>query len=203
METQEIEKPTGRSVWEEIKDLCTGAAFPLIVMLVLCASIVSYASYGEEVELAIAAVVLGDVMLVIAYVIFGKQNGIAGLRKSILQSKKRELGTADFNARHGVGEYALWKGFVIAFITCLPFLLVQVIGGAAPNSVCSFLLEYAFGWAYYPLSFAGVSVWCNLIWIIPLCAVHAGAYAYGAHKERERQNKVIEAQRLKDKKAKK
>lgn len=194
---------TRRAVFAELKDLLAGAAFPLMLMLIFCASFISYADYGTEVGLSVAAVVVGELFLIVAYIIFGRQSGITAYRRYILQDKKREIGTTDFKALHAVGEYALWKGFVIALISCLPYIVVQIIGSAAPNTVCDFLLHYIFGWAYFPLSFVGASTWLNLLWVIPLVCIHAGAYAYGGYREKERQKKVAEAEELRGKKGRK
>ncbi len=201
METQNNSK--GRLIWAETKDLFAGAAFPFMLMVILCATIISYASYGVDVGLSVAALVLGDLFLVIAYVIFGKQNGVSAVRRTIQQSKKRDIGAADFNALNGVGEYAVWKGIAIALISCLPFIIVQIVGSAAPNKVCDFLLEYMFGWAYFPFSFFNASTWLNLIWVIPLVCIHGGAYIYGGYKERERQKKVAKAEEMQGEKNKK
>ncbi len=143
-------------------------------------------------------------MLAVAYFVFGRQNGITAARKTLSHSSKREAFSEDLQSRLYVGEYALWKGFVIGLISCIPFIIFQLIGAAAPNSVCDFVLKYCFGWAYYPLSFAdGVSGFVNLVWVVPLCCLHAGAYAFGAAQERKKQSKLAQAQDLKGKNRKK
>lgn len=192
-----------RAFFAECKDLLTGAAFPVMLSLILSVSIISYAGYGDDLGLSVAAVVVGDLLLAVSYFIFGRQNGIAAYRRTVQQSKKRELGTADFQSLHETGEYALWKGFVIALISCIPFLLVQAIGSAAPNNVTDFLLQYAFGWAYFPLSFTDCPTWLNLLWVIPFTGIHAAAYALGGKMECDRQKKVAEAEQIKGKKGRK
>ena len=187
----------------EIIDLLAGAAFPLMLMLIFGASILSFCSTGE-VPIRILVLVIGEVMLCAAYFVFGRQNGVTAMRRTCSQSKKREAFSDDLKSRLHTGEFALWKGFVIALISCIPFIIFQIIGAAAPNSVCDFALKYCFGWAYYPLSFAeGVSGFVNLVWVVPLCCLHAGAYVLGAAQEKKKQSKIAEAQDVKGKKKKK
>lgn len=200
MKTQRV---SAGAFFAECKDLLAGAAFPVMLSLILSASIISYAGYGDDVGLSVAAVVVGDILLAASFFIFGRQSGITAYRKSVQQAKKRELGAADFPSDNRIGEYAVWKGFAIALIACVPYMLVQVIGSAAPNSVCDFLLRYAFGWAYYPLSFLDLPTWLNLLWVLPFTGVHAAAYAVGGKLECERQKKVAEAEQMKGKKGKK
>lgn len=173
-----------------------------MLMLILSASIISF-SDTDDIAISVVVLVFGELLLIIAYIIFGKQNGVTAVRRNVQQSKKREAGADDLKARFYTGEYALYKGFVIGFISCIPYIIVQIIGSAAPNVACDFLLKYAFGWAYFPLSYAGVSTWANLVFVIPLTAVHAAAYYLGAALERKKQAKVVEIQALKGKTDKK
>lgn len=174
--------------------MLAGAAFPLMLMLIFGASIFGFAASMDELALKIVIVVAGEVFLVAAYVIFGRQSGVTAMRRTVQHAKKRELGADDFKARAYVGEYAIYKGFVIAAISCVPYILVQIIGGAAPNTVCDFLLKFVFGWAYYPFTIGGLSGWFGLILVIPLVCVHAGAYVWGGTGEFKKQQKITEMQ---------
>ena len=92
-------------------------------------------------------------------------------------------------------------------ISCLPFIIFQIINASAPNKPCEVALMYAFGWAWYPfelinLSGANVSEWLNLIWIVLPVAVHVIAYFLGARRERKKQLLIAKAQELKGKKNK-
>lgn len=204
MENEITAQDKRKKIWFEAKDLLAGAAFPLMLMLVFGAAVLSFASYNSDIALSIIVLVIGEILLVGSYVIFGRQNGRVAVRKNVQNNKKRASGTEDLKAAFHTGEYALYKGFLIGFISCIPYILVQIIQSAAPNSVCSFLLQYAFGWAYYPLSyFKDVSSWVNLIWVIPLTCVHAAAYFWGAKTEEKKQQQITEAQEIKDKHRKK
>ena len=183
--------------------MLAGAAFPIMLMLIFGASILSFCSAGE-VPIRILVLVIGEIMLAVAYFVFGRQNGVVAMRKTLSQSKKREAFSDDLKSRLHTGEYPVWKGFVIPLISCVPFIIFQIIGAAAPNTVCEFVLKYCFGWAFYPLSFIeGVSGFVNLVWVVPLCCLHAGAYVLGAAQEKKRQSKIAQAQDVKGKKKKK
>ncbi len=200
-------KQTGKKILLELKDLLIGAAFPFMLQLIFSASVILFASYTDEVGISIAALVFGELLLAGAYVIFGRQNGIVAYRRTIQNAKKREAGSDEARAVLRVGEYALYKGFIIALISCVPFIIFQIINAAAPNNPCHFILMYAFGWAWYPfnlvnLTGAGLSEWLNLIWIILPVSVHALAYFLGAMKEKKKQDLVAKAQELKGKRKK-
>lgn len=203
MELQLTKEEKNKKFWLELKDLLAGAAFPVMLMLIFGASILSFCSAGE-VPIRILVLVIGEIMLAVAYFVFGRQNGVVAMRKTLSQSKKREAFSDDLKSRLHTGEYAVWKGFVIPLISCVPFIIFQIIGAAAPNTVCEFVLKYCFGWAFYPLSFIeGVSGFVNLVWVVPLCCLHAGAYVLGAAQEKKRQSKIAQAQDVKGKKKKK
>ncbi len=203
MELQLTKEEKNKKFWLELKDLLAGAAFPVMLMLIFGASILSFCSAGEA-PIRILVLVIGEIMLAVAYFVFGRQNGVVAMRKTLSQSKKREAFSDDLKSRLYTGEYAVWKGFVIPLISCVPFIIFQIIGAAAPNTVCEFLLKYCFGWAFYPLSFIeGVSGFVNLVWVVPLCCLHAGAYVLGAAQEKKRQFEISQAQDVKGKKKKK
>lgn len=171
-----------------------------MLQLVLSASVILYADYNDEPVIAGFALAAGEIMLIAAYVIFGKQNGVAAYRKTVINGKKRDMQSTDIKVYYKTGEYALWKGAVIGAVSVLPFVLIQFIECLAPNTVCEFILKYAFGWAAYPFIVFGVKVqWLNFIWIIIPIGVHTAAYYWGGLKERKRQQLLEEAQKDKKK----
>ncbi len=194
MENELTSEEKRKKIFAEIKDVFAGAAFPLMLMLIFGASIFAFADSVEEIALKAVIVVAGEIFLVAAYVVFGRQNGVTAMRKTVQNRKKRELGTDDFKVRAHTGEYAVYKGVIIAAISCIPYILVQIIGGAAPNTVCDFLPKYVFGWAYFPFTIGGLTSWFGLILIIPLVGVHTAAYVWGGTVELKKQNKVTELQ---------
>lgn len=197
-----MNKTSQKILWE-IKDLLVGAAFPFMIQLVFSASVILFADYTEELAVSIVALLFGEALLTGAYIIFGRQNGITAYRRTVQNEKKRTAFSPDKKAEYHTGEYALYKGFLIGFISTLPFILIQFIECLAHNSVTAFLLRYAFGWAYYPFKLiglskeGGLSQWLNFLWVIFPVAVHAAAYVWGGVKERKRQLVVAEAQKEK------
>ena len=186
----------------ELKDLAAGAAFPFMLMLIFSASVISFSASGD-LPLRIVVLAAGELLLAASYVIFGKFSGVNAARKLNHNQKKRELGSSDTAVTLCVGEYSPYKGFLIGLLSCVPFIIFQIIGAAAPNSFCDFILRYAFGWAFWPFGIAGFSVWLNLIWVIPLSAVHGAAYIYGAVSERRKLNLINEPQKNSGKSLKK
>ena len=185
----------------EIKDFLVGAAFPFMIQLVLSASVILFADYNDELAIQAFALVVGEIMLIAAYVIFGRQNGISAYRKTVVTSKKREMGSTDAKVYYKTGEYALWKGAVIGAVTVIPFVIFQFIQCLAANKFCEFVLKYAFGWAAYPFKVFGVDIeWLNFIWIIIPIAVHTASYYWGGYSERKKQALLEKAQEIKDKK---
>ena len=196
-----MEQNKGKKIGLEIVDLLTGAAFPFMLMLILSASILSFAA-TDDMTMNIIVIVVGEILLAAVFVIFGRQNGAVAYRKLVQQDKKREIGTADVKALMGIGEYSLYKGFIIGFIACVPFIIFQIINCLLPNAFCEFLLKYAFGWAYYPLSYIKASEWLNLLWVIPATCIHALAYFIGGKTEKKKQDEMAQLQSGKDKKKK-
>lgn len=185
----------------EIKDILVGAAFPLMLQLVLSASVIMFADANGEIEIQAFALAVGEIMLIAAYVIFGRQNGISAYRKTVISSKKREMQSNDEKVYYRTGEYAIWKGVVIGAVTTIPFVLFQFIHCLAPNKFCEFILKYAFGWATYPFIVFGVeATWLNFIWIIIPVGVHTAAYFWGGYRERKRQELLEKAQEIGKKK---
>ena len=187
----------------EIKDILTGTAFPLMLQLVLSASVILFADTQGEPAIQAFALVVGEIMLIGAYVIFGRQNGTSAYRKTVIANKKREISPDDAELLYRTGEYAVWKGVVIGAVSAIPFILFQFIQCIAPNLFCEFILKYAFGWAAYPFKVMGVQTeWLNFIWIVIPIAVHTASYIWGGYGERKRQALLEKAQEIKDKKKK-
>ncbi len=200
----------------ELRDMLAGAAFPLMLQLIFSASIILFVSY-DDAAIQLSSIIVGEILLIAAYFIFGRQSGITGYRRTVQYEKKRaSLETDDnfFNinnasdqkAVYGTGEYALYKGFLIGLISTVPFIIFQFIQCVAPNTVCEFVLKYAFGWAFYPFYLIGkipsvgeLPGWLNYIWVIVAVAIHGAAYFWGGKTEKVRQQKVAEAQELKGK----
>lgn len=192
-------KDWGKKFFLELKDLLVGAAFPLMLSLILSSTIISYAAYGNGEDLGIKIVVLlvGEALIIAATVIFGKQNGKAAYKKTVQNGNKRKAGANDDGSRLYIGEYSLIKGALIPVISCIPFIIFQIIEGAYHNNVCEFALMYAFGWAYFPFKLAGLSQWLNLIWIIPYAGVHLGAYIFGGKTEKKKLDQLAAAEEVK------
>ena len=173
----------------EIVDLLSGAAFPFMLTAILSATIISYISYGEEdLGLQILILAVGEALLVAATAIFGKQNGVTAYRRTVQNTNKRNINSSDLRSRLYVGEYAVYKGAVIAVIVCIPFAIVNLIYAIAPNSVCEFMLVYVFGWAVFPFRLASLSPWLYYVSVIPYVAVHTAAYVWGGKVEKKKQD---------------
>lgn len=171
-----------------------------MLQMILSACIVLFIDYTNELPLKAVILAIGEILLIVAYVIFGRQNGITAVRRGLQSQKKRNANSDDIKAYYKTGEYALYKGFLIGFISCIPFIIFQFIGVFVHNKIYTFVLRYAFGWAVYPFVLIGeISDWVNFVAIIfPVC-IHAAAYYWGAWKERKNQQKVAEAQEIKAK----
>lgn len=183
-----------KKLWFEIKDMLSGAAFPLMLMAVFGATIIQWVESADDAVMRGAILIIGEIFLIVAYCIFGRQNGIVAYRKTAAQSKKRELGVDDIRVNWHTGEYAPYKGFIIGFITCIPYMLFEIIECSAPNAFCRVVLSYGFGWAYYPFRLLGLSGWFGLLLTIPLTGIHALAYILGAHGERKKMELIVAAQ---------
>ena len=178
-----------QKIWWEFLDLLTGAVLPLVIMLLFSFTIIMFAA-SDDFAVQLVAVIGGDILLAAAYVIFGTKNGSTAYRKFYLNQTKRALDSTEKKVIYKTGEYALWKGFVIPLISCVPYVIVQLINICAPNTVCEFLLLYAFGWAYYPLHIAGLNQGFNFIFILMPVAAHAAGYYYGMRKEEKIQARL-------------
>ena len=83
----------------EIKDFLAGAAFPFMLQLVLSASVILFADYNDEPVIQGFALAAGEIMLIAAYFIFGRQNGVSAYRKTVLTQKKRDMQVAGDHAK--------------------------------------------------------------------------------------------------------
>lgn len=186
----------------ELKDLFTGAAFPFILMCVLSTSIIMFAA-ADDLAIQLLAVVGGDLLFLIAYVIFGRQNGAVAYRKLVLNETKRKLDSSDKRAVYATGEYALWKGAVIPLITCVPFVIFQAVQLVHPNPFTDFMLQYTCGWAYFPVSLTGAPQALDFLFIAFPVAAHLVGYVLGKKKEEKEQDKIAEDGRTSGKKRRK
>lgn len=107
----------------ELKDMLAGAAFPFMLAVILSVTVIGFC-VTDELALGIVILVAGELFLLAAYLVFGRQNGVAAARKSAKNIKKRELGSADAGVLFKTGEYALYKAFIIGLISCVPFILI-------------------------------------------------------------------------------
>lgn len=185
----------------ELRDMLAGAAFPLMLSLVLSVTFIGMTLQitVEDKPLAIVLLVIGEVLMAVALVIFGRQSGITSVRKLVQHAKKREIGREDKQTLYCTGEYSAYKGFVMGLISCVPFILIQFIECLAHNSFCEFMLVYVFGWAVFPFRYADLSPWFNFISVFFPVAVHGLAYIIGAHREWNKQQKVAALQKKADK----
>ena len=184
-------------IWYEIKDLFAGAAFPVMLQVILSVTFIGMASsLTDDLTLSIVMLVIGEVLFAVAYIIFGRMSGITSVRKLVQHAKKRELGTKDKPALFETGEYSAYKGFLIAFISCVPYIIFQFIECLVHNSFCYFVLQYIFGWAALPLTFGKteISPWFNFLFVFFPVIVHGVAYMIGAHVEWAKQQKVAALQ---------
>lgn len=188
----------GKKFLLELKDLLVGAAFPFMLSIILCSTIISYVGYGgDDLGLKIVILLVGEIMIIAATVIFGKQNGATAYKKTVQNGNKRKVNANDDSSRLYIGEFSLIKGVLIPLIACIPFIIFQIVEGAYHNDVCEFALMYVFGWAYFPFKLAGISQWLNFIWIIPYAGVHLGAYIWGGKTEKKKQDQLAAAEEAK------
>lgn len=172
--------PLSRRAWLEFKELLADAAFPFIVMLVLSTMIILFADYSDDLGVSLAALIGGEIMFTAALVIFGRANGSTAYGKTVLNNQKRELGSTEEKVVCRTGEYALWKGALVAAMICVPFIIVQIIELCYANVYTGFCLKYMFGWAYYPFSYLGKSYQAlNFIMILLPLTAHTVGYHLG------------------------
>lgn len=185
--------PLSRRALLEFYDIMAGVAFPFIVMLVISSTVILFASFSGDIGISLVALIGGEIMMIAALIAFGRANGNAAYAKTVLNNQKRGLGSTDEKVLAKTGEYSLWKGILIGAILCIPFLIVQIIELCYDNSVCTFCLQYMFGWAYYPFSYLGKDYQAlNLIMIILPIGTHALGYFLGKLKQIKIQQAVAE-----------
>lgn len=183
--------------------MLAGLAFPFMISLIFSASIIAFSAYNGDLTVKLIALIGGEVMFVAALIIFGRANGAAAYRKTILNDRKRALGSSDETAVYATGEYRLWKGFLLGFIITVPFIIFQIIELAAPNSFSKFCLQYMFAWAYCPFASLGESYQAlNFIMVLMPVGVHALGYYLGKLKQIKVQQE-LESQELESKKKRK
>lgn len=186
-----VEYSRKRKFLMELKDIFAGVAFPLIVMVVLSSTIIAFASYEGDISIALLALIGGEIMLIAALIMFGRANGSEAYRKTLLNEQKRSLGSKDETVKYRTGEFAMWKGALIGFITCVPFIIIQLIEVCVDNVFCNFCLEYVFAWAYYPFSYLGKSYQAlNFIMVLLPVGVHMIGYYLGKLKQIKIQEKL-------------
>lgn len=190
------EEKRQKILWEA-RDLLLGALLPFIIMLLFSCTIIMFAD-SDDLAVQLVAVVGGNVLLAAAYVIFGRKNGATAYNKSYVNHTKRSLNSKEKSVIYGTGEYALWKGFVIPLISCIPYIIIQLINIFAPNTACEFALRYAFGWAYYPLNIAGLHEAFNFVFIVMPVAAHVIGYYTGMRKEERIQAELVEQTQAKN-----
>ena len=120
MEIQPEPVQKGNKFLMELGDLITGALLPFIVMLIFGSTITMFAGMSDVAVQLTAC--------------FGTKNGSVAYRKLYVNQTKRALNSSELKVVYGTGEYAFWKGIVIPFISCVPYLIFQIINIAAPNS---------------------------------------------------------------------
>ena len=179
----------------ELGALVKDAIFPFIVMCVFSTTIILFYSF-EDVAVQILATVLGEALMIGAFVMFGRQNGAAAYRKYKINDGKRKLGKREKKVVFRTGEYSPWKGFVTGFISAVPFLILQIIKCTGEYDFVNFMLEYACGWAVAPLNVISSSIpqpYYLLMIIFPVC-IHGGFYIQGMFAERKRQEIITRAE---------
>lgn len=184
--------PLKRRIWLEIKDIFAGTAFAFIAMLVLGTLILSFAA-SDDLGISLAALIGGEIMIAVALVTFGRANGKTAYGKTVLNTRKRALGSNDEKVVCGTGEYSIWKGVLIGAILCIPFVIFQIVELCYDNSFCSFCLKYIFGWAYFPFSYLGKSYQAlNFILILLPIGAHTLGYYLGKLRQIKIQQAVAE-----------
>lgn len=182
----------------EVRDLLAGAAFPFMLMVIISAAFIVMvpAITGDKV-LMIVMLVIGEALLGVALTIFGKQSGVTSVRRLVQHAKKNAIGTSDKLSLLNVGEYSAYKGFLMGFICCIPFIIFQLIQCLAPNTFTDFMLQYVFSClSVFPYSAEAVSPWFNFLFVLYPVAVHGIAYIVSAHVEWGKQQKVAELQNM-------
>ncbi|MCD8200838.1 MAG: hypothetical protein LUD47_02065 [Clostridia bacterium] len=186
----------------EFVDLLAGAAFPFIIQLVFSATVMVFANAMDAVAVVIIALVIGEGLLIGAYVLFGMRSGSVAYSRFVQGQKIRDedpLMNAGFKK---VGEYKIYKGFLIGFISIVPCIIFHIFYLAIPNSFCEFLMQYVFSWEFAPsiiyVSCGGITIaelppYVNalsmLVAIYPII-LHGTMYYVGMKREYKKQEIV-------------
>ncbi len=170
---------TKRKLWLEFKDILAGCAFPLIIMVIFSSTIITF-SCGKEADLSVRLISLiaGEIMLAVAFFIFGRANGSEAYKKTVENGRKRDLHSSDERVIYRTGEYALWKGGIVGLIICIPYLIILTVELCVDNTFCMFMLQYAFAWGYAPFTFLGegfIALGYTMI-ILPVALLTVGYY---------------------------
>ncbi|MGN0823972.1 MAG: hypothetical protein ACI4MB_02750 [Candidatus Coproplasma sp.] len=155
-EEKTFEYSAKRKFWLEFKDIMAGCAFPFIIMVIFSSTIIAFGC-GKNVDIAVKliAIIGGELMLAAALFIFGRTNGSEAYKKTVENQRKRELNSSDETVAYHTGEYSIWKGVLIGFIICIPFLIILTVQVCVENTFCSFMLQYVFSWGYAPFMSLG------------------------------------------------
>jgi hypothetical protein len=192
-----------KKIGAEIVDMLRGAAMQFIVMVVVSASFLIFANAVDDTVIKIVATVLGELFVIAVCVVFGRQNGIYAYHRTLKGNAKREQNSDDIHAYFKTGEYAPWKGFVISFITTIPFLIFQIIYCIYPFTFVYFILQYAFAWGVAPFDIAGgIPQPVYLLSVIVPIVVHGVCYIWGGTHEKEKMAAQEKANQLKNRKKK-
>ena len=184
-ELEEITYTKKRKLLFELKDMLAGLVYPFMVMIIFSSTIISFSSdRGTDLTVKLITLIGGEVLLIAALIIFGRANGAAAYKATVLHDRKRSLGSKDELCVYGTGEYRLWKGFLLGFILTVPFIIFLTIQLIAPNTFCSFCLKYVFAWAYSPVTFFDerFEALSYLMILMPV-GLHALGYYLGKLKE--------------------
>lgn len=179
-----------RLIKEEFFDICAGIAFPMIVQLMFSATIIIFADYvGTSLWISILALVIGEGFILAAYYLFGNKSGSVAYTNFVVAEQIRVDGQPDY--KRG-GEYAPYKGFLIGFISTIPYLIVHIFYCIFPNaSFLEFFLYFGFGWAVYPIYLGTQSISAfSMLLVIVLTVVHGVGYIVGKKQEFKRREAV-------------
>lgn len=200
----EITYSRKRKFLYELKDILMGVAFPLMLTIVLSSTIIAFASYSDDIVISLFALIGGEIMVFGAMFVFGRANGNTAYKKQVLNEQKRSLNSKEETVVYHTGEYAIWKGVVIALIVCLPFIIFQTVQLIADNVFTRFCLIYISAWAYWPFSYLGKAFEAlNYLMIVPLVGVHTVGYYVGKLHQIKVQKQELEYFNSKKKRKKK
>lgn len=175
---------------EEFLDICAGVAFPMIVQIMFSVTIIMFADYAAtELWIGIVALVVGEAFIFVAYFMFGNKNGSVAYTNFVVAEQIRVDGQPDY--RRG-GEYKPYKGFLIGFISTIPYLIFHIFYCIFPNAdFLEFILLFGFGWAVYPIYLGTNSINAlSMLFVFVLTAIHGVGYIVGKNKEFKRREAI-------------